>query len=71
MYLILRHAVFVCFFVCLSWGRSSFSLNANQKKTSLVFDKKAEKEEKLLVGLHGTAYEEYCEAVAKFVPRFY
>ncbi|CAN0237930.1 unnamed protein product [Pylaiella littoralis] len=38
---------------------------------ALVLDKKAEKEEAMLVGLHGTAYEEYCKAVAKFVPRLY
>ncbi|CAM9775566.1 unnamed protein product [Laminaria digitata] len=37
----------------------------------VVLDKKVEKEEKMLVALHGEAYEEYREKVAKFVPRFY
>lgn len=34
-------------------------------------DKKAEKEEKLLVEFHGSAYEEYRETVAKFIPGWY
>ncbi|CAN0132413.1 unnamed protein product [Ectocarpus fasciculatus] len=38
---------------------------------AVVLDKKVEKEENLLVALHGEAYESYREAVAKFVPRFY
>lgn len=38
---------------------------------SWVLDKKVEREEGLLVALHGEAYESYREAVAKFVPRFY
>ncbi|CBN74332.1 expressed unknown protein [Ectocarpus siliculosus] len=38
---------------------------------ALVLDKKVDKEESLLVALHGEAYESYREAVAKFVPRFY
>lgn len=36
-----------------------------------MLDRKSEKEEGMLVGLHGEAYEEYSASVAKFVPGIY
>ncbi|CAM9918461.1 unnamed protein product [Scytosiphon promiscuus] len=38
---------------------------------ALVLDKKAAKEEEMLLGLHGESYADYLKAVAKFVPRLY
>lgn len=38
---------------------------------SVIIDKKTIKEEEMLVKVHGTVYEDYRNAVAKFVPRYY
>lgn len=46
-------------------------LFSTRRVARLVLDKKADKDENMLVEVYGTKYREYRAVVAKFVPRLY